>query len=391
MKKMLAMALSLATMLGIMAVSASAEEAPDVEGYEAITLTFDGSSVYQDIEYYIGYPTAGVLGGTKELNGYYAITSDEEITISNVGTDETAYVYVYYETISKQTKPGDYSMDFEEPPFDLTGKYFMADGAVYYLTDKEVSRWDYSVPSINGLQWVSYFGFDAYMAKDSAVILYPGESVTFKLPEAKDTIYRLYGEIYYPEHDWRFWRYATIAVDDGLVASVPTFGDVAKDAYYANAVSWAVQKGITAGTGGNNFSPNATCTDAQILTFMWNAAGSPEPTIANPFTNVKESDYYYKPAVWAYEKGMLSGTTFDAKKACSRASTVEYLWKMAGREQASQQASFNDVNSSASYAQAVSWAVENDITAGTGNGSFSPDKTCTRAQVMTFLYKYMMG
>lgn len=169
------------------------------------------------------------------------------------------------------------------------------------------------------------------------------------------------------------------------------FTDVTADAYYADAVKWAVEKEITTGTTATTFAPNTTCTTGQILTFLWRANGSPAPTptTANPFTDVKESDYYYKAALWAAEKGMVSGTALGASTPCTRSATVTYLWKLAGEPSATKEAAFSDVPSGADYAKAVAWAVARGITSGTSATTFAPDTTCTRGQIVTFLYRDM--
>ena len=170
-------------------------------------------------------------------------------------------------------------------------------------------------------------------------------------------------------------------------ATVEPFTDVKVSAYYAEPVKWAVDRGVTVGTSATTFSPDATCTNAQILTFIWRAAGSPTPSLANPFTNLSGSEYYAKAAVWAYSMGMVSGTAFDANKACTRAMTMEYLWKQAGGPAVAASGKFTDVAPGASYATAVAWAVDNGITVGTSGTTFSPDSICTRGQIMTFLYR----
>ena len=164
-----------------------------------------------------------------------------------------------------------------------------------------------------------------------------------------------------------------------------TFIDVKPDAYYASAVNWAVEKNITSGTSQTTFSPDDTCTRAQILTFLWRAVGSPKSEGANPFTDVSSGHYYYDAAVWAYQKGMVSGGKFSATAPCTRASTVMYLWKNAGSPDVGTVSTFTDVPADADYAQAVSWAVQNGITSGTSDVTFSPDMTCTRGQIVTFL------
>lgn len=171
-------------------------------------------------------------------------------------------------------------------------------------------------------------------------------------------------------------------------ASVGGFTDVKSDAYYADAVEWAVDEGITSGTTASTFSPNNTCTTAQILTFLWRANGSPAASGGNPFTDVSASAYYYQAARWAREKGLISGSAFNGDTPCTRAATVTYLWKLAGQPSAGA-SGFTDVPSSASYAQAVAWAVREGITSGTSASTFSPNNTCTRAQIVTFLYRDM--
>ncbi len=157
------------------------------------------------------------------------------------------------------------------------------------------------------------------------------------------------------------------------------FDDVASGAYYYDAVQWAVDKGVTSGTSKTTFSPNATCTQAQILTLLWNAKGSPKPAGA-----VDGSAYYAAAVQWAKEQGLIDGT-FSANALCTRAMAVTYLWKLAGSPQAGS-SGFTDVAASAPYAQAVAWAVSEGITSGTGKDTFSPDRTCPRGQIVTFLY-----
>lgn len=163
------------------------------------------------------------------------------------------------------------------------------------------------------------------------------------------------------------------------------FTDVSSDAYYAQAVNWAVEKNITSGTTKTTFSPDDTCTRAQILTFLWRAVGSPKAEGTNPFTDVNSGHYYYDAAVWAYQKGMVSGDKFSATTPCTRASTVMYLWKNAGSPDIDTVSTFTDVTADVLYAKAVSWAVQNGVTSGTSETTFSPDTTCTRGQIVTFL------
>ena len=167
--------------------------------------------------------------------------------------------------------------------------------------------------------------------------------------------------------------------------AAPSFTDVPADAYYAAPVAWAVKNEITSGTGDNKFSPSQNCTNAQILTFIWRAYGKPEPTIDDPFTN-SIPDGYKKAAVWAHEKGMVSGTSFDIDKPCTRAMAMTYLWQAAGSPETEPSGKFTDVAAGAPYAQAVAWAVANGITKGATDTTFAPENICQRGQIAVFLY-----
>ncbi len=168
-----------------------------------------------------------------------------------------------------------------------------------------------------------------------------------------------------------------------------SFYDVPSNAYYADAVRWAVSNGITSGTSSTTFSPHQTCTVAQILSFLYRANGSPRVTGSNPFTDVRTSDYYYEAALWAYQKGMVSGSALRPFAPCTRASTMEFMWKAAGSPAVSGNRRFDDVSVNASYARAVAWATEQKITSGTSSTTFSPNNICTRGQIVTFLYRAM--
>ena len=173
------------------------------------------------------------------------------------------------------------------------------------------------------------------------------------------------------------------------VPAAPSFADVPANAYYADAVAWAVENGITSGTSDTTFSPNASCTRAQMVTFLWRAAGSPKAAGANPFTDLDPSAYYYDAVLWAAEQGITSGTsatTFSPNATLTRGQTVTFLYRASGSPAASGN-SFADVASGAYYANAVAWAVREGVTSGTGNNAFSPDADCTRAQIVTFMFR----
>lgn len=169
------------------------------------------------------------------------------------------------------------------------------------------------------------------------------------------------------------------------------FTDVASGAYYADAVRWAVAKGVTSGTSATTFGPNAVCTRAQAVTFLWRAAGSPEPvSTANPFADVDSGAYYFKAVLWALEKGITGGTSataFNPNGAVTRAQIVTFQYRAAGSPAVTTANSFGDVPSGAYYANAILWAVEKAVTNGTTATTFSPNTNCTRGQIVTFLYR----
>ena len=171
------------------------------------------------------------------------------------------------------------------------------------------------------------------------------------------------------------------------------FYDVPNGAYFYEAVKWAVENGITTGVGNDLFAPEQPCTRAQIVTFLWRAAGSPEPKAASSFTDVPASAYYAKAVAWAVENGITNGmteTTFAPDATCTRGQSVTFLYR-ALKGTASGSANFTDVKSDAFYADAINWAVANNVTNGTSNTTFSPNADCTRAEIVTFLYRAYQG
>ena len=174
----------------------------------------------------------------------------------------------------------------------------------------------------------------------------------------------------------------------------PEFKDITNDSYYYDAVQWAVEKGITEGTSAEAFSPGASCTRAQMATFLWRAAGSPAPkSTTNPFKDISSTDYFYNAVLWAVENGITSGTgagTFSPATTVTRGQTVTFLHRAAGSPLAGS-SGFNDVSDGAYYAKAVAWAAENGITGGTGSNKFAPNADCTRGQIVTLLYRANKG
>ena len=186
---------------------------------------------------------------------------------------------------------------------------------------------------------------------------------------------------------------ATFVAEDQDDTANTDFVDVDDKAYYADAVKWAVEKDVTTGTGKNTFGPGEITTRAQTVTFLWRAMGSPEPkTTVCPFEDVAKSAYYYDAVLWAVEKGITEGTSateFSPNETVTRAQTVTFLWRMAGKPEVTAAGAFADVAADAYYYQAVEWAVAEEITSGTSATTFSPAAACARAQIVTFLYNYL--
>ena len=175
-------------------------------------------------------------------------------------------------------------------------------------------------------------------------------------------------------------------------ATVAGFHDVFENNYFANSVIWAVQKGITTGTSKTKFSPNATCTRAQMVTFLWRANGSPAPADEeNPFLDVPDGKYYAPAVLWAVEQGITTGTShthFSPDRDCTRGQAVTFLWRSNGSPESTvTQNPFADVNSGSYCYNAVLWAIQQGVTTGKSNTKFAPDSACTRAQIVTFLYR----
>ena len=175
---------------------------------------------------------------------------------------------------------------------------------------------------------------------------------------------------------------------------ISPFSDVSTSAYYYEAVKWAQEKGITGGIGNGLFGPNQPCTRAQIITFLWRAAGSSEPKSMSSFSDVSADSYYAKAVAWAVENGITTGTgdgKFSPDATCTREQAVAFLYRASGSPAVSGGSAFSDVAANAYYADAVAWAEKNGVTGGIGGGLFGSGNTCTRAQIVTFLYRAYQG
>ena len=239
----------------------------------------------------------------------------------------------------------------------------------------------YQLVSVDG----QYKFFDTYAAQDSWLA---ADNARFTASKSQ-LIEVTTGESYLLGHwtDGALMRAALAAYAQKAATNNGDFFDVPTSHWAYDTVKWAVDRGITNGTSATSFSPNSTCTKAQILTFLWRAKGEPAAGNTNPFQDVPLSAYYYQPALWARNQGLATGTLFQPNSPCTRAQTVYYLWQLAGSPNVSGTTNFQDVPGNATYAKAVQWAVQQKITDGTSFTTFSPLDTCTRAQIVTFLYR----
>ena len=328
--------------------TASASHAKAVAGTE-ITLTATPNKGYHFKEWQVESPTGLVITNNKFLmpNGdveIKAIFEKNTSTGGGTGTGATAYPITV-----KSAKNGDVTASHRSAAKGVT---------VTLTVDPDKS---YVLDSLTVLD-----------VKDKEIKLTEKNGkYTFTMPDSKVTVAASFKEEF---------------------PDLPNpFSDLAPSDFCYDAVMWAVGRDITGGIGNCTFGPNLPCTRAQAVTFLWRAAGSPEPeTRVMPFTDVPMGSYYYNAVLWAIENGITEGTsdtTFSPDATCSRAQIVTFLWRANGSPAASGNSAFTDVASDAYYAAAVIWAEKNDITGGIGGGRFGSNNNCTRAQIVTFLYR----
>ncbi len=355
------------------------------------TLTFGGSGPIPD---YSSVPPWGPLGtdglvhhveilpgitriGDRTMYGQWrheGITVSIPNTVTAIGEEAMSFTQMRYVEIPEQvTSIGDGAFDSSN---HLTVK-FLGDAPTFS-----------SLPSSSGRVFL------AFARATDITILYPASNRTWD---------SLVGQNLGAENDITWIPYGdntqtppsgTAPVTPQQAASSPaySFTDVSKNAYYADAVIWAVENGITSGTDAEHFSPNQVCTRAQMVTFLWRAAGSPMPTGKGAsFADVSSSAYYYHAVLWAIEQGITNGLTvkhFAPNTALTRAQAVTFLARLANAHKSFAENPFSDIADQAYYADAVLWALENGITNGTSHTTFSPENNCTRAQIVAFLYRY---
>ena len=303
-------------------------------------------------------------------NEYYTCSVCQKVFKDAAGTQETT---VEAETIAKLTRPssgGSSSHGDRDPSYAVTAPS-TKNGDVT-VSPKNASKGDrvtITVTSDKGYELDKLTVKDASGNKLKLTDKGNGK-YTFTMPAGKVEVK------------------ATFMEDNSMLNF---FYDVPNNAYFYEAVKWAVKNGITTGVGDNLFAPEQPCTRAQIVTFLWRAAGSPEPKgAASGMTDVVSGSYYEKAVAWAIENGITTGTTtstFSPDATCTRAQAVTFLYRASGSPAVSDKAEFSDVSTTAFYADAVAWAAKKGITTGIGGGLFGSGNDCTRGQIVTFLWR----
>ena len=247
----------------------------------------------------------------------------------------------------------------------------------------------YAFADCYNLQKVYFYGNAPKLGADNFAFMCYDSATDQAVAIPGLTLYYLEGKAGWVTPTWL--GFSTATWDGVTLPAITPFSDIKPSEYYADAVAWAVEKKITNGTSATTFSPDETCTRGQIVTFLWRAAGEPKPAgSTNPFTDVKASEYYYNAVLWAVEQGITTGTsatTFSPNDGCTRGQVATFLWRFAGKPTAAVSNPFADVKAGTYYYDAILWAVENGITNGTSATTFEPESTCTRGQIVTFLYR----
>ena len=402
MKKWLNILLVSIMLLSATTITASAELTQD-ELRASVSLKSDGKELSElpkmtDVAEMVSFVPDGILPGgmdygtTMSLPYMFVLKNNASVTVEYNGTDDAKYVFIYCLKFKKCTDNTDMSMyDMGIGGyryFNSEGKY-LHDGDAYALTAVDGDRCEWTHHE-NMLDLMSGGTADSYMR--DKFHLSGGESVTFTLPEEdSNTYYLLYTALVDPQLDDLVATYVGLIFNNeknGEVVLTTAFTDVPADAYYTEAVKWAYENGITTGTSETTFGPTETCTRGQVVTFLWRAKGCPEPTsTVNPFTDVKETDYFYKAVLWAVENGITNGmteTTFGPKETCTSGHVVTFLWRANGQPAAVAESTL--VESGKWYSDAVAWADSVALLSGT-DVAFAVSNNAPRADIVTYLYR----
>lgn len=385
-------------------VSKSAEVVTDLP-YEAMVLTTDASLDWEGDEAVYTATLTNTGNKPAEATKIGLALSNEneeedvlldEMTLPALNSGESAKVtFAYRPKVEDFTDLGAVYLNLKEQTED---GYKKLDGRSLYAHEPMVAEIDGGAETLTLstdttrqltakiAPWSSIGGKMRWSSSDPTVATVDQNGILTAVAKGSATI-----TVYY---DCGITDTITVTVDEHDGTEIPpshNFTDVPTDAYYADAVTWAVEEGITLGTTATTFSPDAPCTRAQALTFLWRCAGSPEPRITEaPFADVSEGAYYYDAVLWAVEEGIALGTsatTFSPDALCTRAQALTFLWRWRNAPTSEADLPFADVDPNAYYAQAVKWAVEQGITTGTTATTFSPDALCARVQCVTFLWR----
>ena len=395
-KRMLSITLALMMVLALLPFGALAAEDYDLSPYAAVLegLGADVYGTYCDLNGDKSPELIVTQGDGNSFNvSVYTLADGAALRIFNQGivTGQTDYRYIGV----LQNAAGKTNLLIND-------QYSVYDG-----TDEEGNDW-YDSHLRNQIYAVNGNEITYYATAERQELRTPSDDAGNYLYIPSESRYQLSGSTvsdkqYYDWMDRYYEEYAFalqispdealdgVPADQLLTAAKGGFMDVPAAEYYTEPVAWAVEKGITNGTSRLTFSPESPCTRGQVVTFLWRANGSPEPKSAsNPFVDVKPSDYFYKAVLWAVEQEITNGmdpTHFGPETACTRAHVVTFLWRSHGKPAAGGATPFTDVEPGAYYADAVCWAVSKNITNGIDATHFGPDSTCIRGQIVTFLYR----
>lgn len=368
-------------------------EQPDASSKVLGTLKKDTAVVVTAEKY--GWYTITFNGQTAYISAKYTSETDPSEPTPTPTPSETKTVYTT-ENLKVRAQPntnaevlGTLKKGNKVETYGLKDGWYEIkyNGKTGYISAKYTSETDTPQPSPSPVQTV-------YTKEDLRVRAQPNNTSTILGVLKKGTAVETLGET----EGWYLIKYNG---QDGYISkaytttekpAAPTvkFTDVSKDDWFYEPVMWAVTNNITSGVSETKFAPNQSCTRAQAVMFLWNQAGKPNVSTKNSFKDVKSSDWYYKAVQWAVKEGITNGTsktTFSPNKECNRAEIVTFLWNQAGKPNVSTKNPFKDVKSSDWYYKAVQWAVKKGVTSGTSKTAFSPTKTCTRAQIVTFIYR----
>ena len=317
--------------------------------------------------YYLDWETEEPVLDTQ-ASGFYVVPADCTFTYVNTGKTNDFFLWVGAKVYHKDEQ-GRYI--FEDMPGEslrISGKF------ISQAADDTIG--DYTLMKL-GLGEGTVFGLDSLDVQNGDLVC-----LTFYQEYPAEQMYWYYSLCYMVDDALAAEMVADIDAEKAAEPGNP-FTDVPADAYYHDAVLWALEKGITTGTSATTFSPETTCTRGQVVTFLWRAKGCPEPTTTeNPFTDIKQGDYFYKPVLWAVENGITNGmtaTTFGPGETCTSAHVVTFLWRANGKPAA-------ETTGTNYYDEPVAWANSKQLLDGTAV-PFSPTNLSPRADIVTYLYR----